>query len=148
MSNSPNGLFSGYVTVDQSAGRALFYFFVPIVSGDPATAPLLLWLNGGPGCSSIGGGLMTELGPWYPTSATAPTLTPNPYTWAKVANVLFLESPACVGFSYSNTSSDCLTAGDARSAADIYTFLQGFLVKYPQFAKSPFYISGESYGGQ
>lgn len=45
----PNGVnidhYSGYVTVDPSAGRALFYYFVE--SGNSSTKPLVLWLNGG-----------------------------------------------------------------------------------------------------
>lgn len=50
-------MYSGYVTVDASHGRELFYFFAE-AENDPANAPLVLWLNGGPGCSSIGGGLV------------------------------------------------------------------------------------------
>ena len=112
-----------------------YYFFYAYTIG----------LNGGPGCSSIGGGLMSELGPFYPDS-TGTYLSPNPYTWNNVANVIYLESPAGVGYSYSDTPSD-YTVGDARTAADIYTFLQGFLKLYPQYANSPFHITGESYGG-
>ncbi|KAL8541343.1 hypothetical protein ACS0TY_002553 [Phlomoides rotata] len=54
--------YSGYVTVDPTAGRALFYYFTE--SPDSSSDPLVLWLNGGPGCSSIGAGAMTELGPF------------------------------------------------------------------------------------
>lgn len=50
--------------MNQTAGRALYYFLAE--SANSATDPLVLWLNGGPGCSSIGGGLMSELGPFYP----------------------------------------------------------------------------------
>ncbi|KAK3025247.1 LOW QUALITY PROTEIN: hypothetical protein RJ639_044595 [Escallonia herrerae] len=53
--------YSGYVTVDPEAGRALFYYFSPRNS---STKPLVLWLNGGSGCSSLGGGAMMELGPF------------------------------------------------------------------------------------
>lgn len=63
----PFAMASGYVTVDADAGRALFYWFVEADLPDPASAPLTLWLNGGPGCSSVGGGMLSELGPFYPT---------------------------------------------------------------------------------
>ena len=59
----------------------------------------------GPGCSSIGGGFFSELGPFYPTPG-GKALVANKYAWNRVANVLFIESPAFVGFSYSNTTSD------------------------------------------
>jgi hypothetical protein len=74
---------SGYITVDEKAGRALFFWFVEAdVPGDSASAPLTLWLNGGPGCSSVGGGMLSELGPFYPTPDGA-HLQQNLYSWNK-----------------------------------------------------------------
>lgn len=60
------GLYGGYITVDAGAGRAL-YFIMAESLRDSAADPLVVWLNGGPGCSSLGGGFLSELGPWYPT---------------------------------------------------------------------------------
>ncbi|GJV28185.1 serine carboxypeptidase II-3-like protein, partial [Tanacetum coccineum] len=68
---------------------------------------------------------------------------PSPYA---VANVLFLESPAGVGFSYSNTSSDYKT-GDEQTAKDSYTFLVNWLERFPEYKTRDFYITGESYAG-
>jgi serine carboxypeptidase-like clade II len=64
-----------------------------------------------------------------------------------VANVIFLESPAGVGFSYSNTSSDYDLSGDERAADDAYLFLVNWLERFPEYKSRPFYISGESYAG-
>lgn len=64
-----------------------------------------------------------------------------------MANVIFLESPAGVGFSYSNTSSDYYTVGDNRTAKDSYTFLVNWLERFPQYKNRDFYITGESYAG-
>ena len=64
-----------------------------------------------------------------------------------MANVIFLESPAGVGFSYSNTSSDYQKSGDARTAVDAYVFLLHWLERFPEYKGRDFYIAGESYGG-
>ncbi|CAN6373149.1 unnamed protein product [Urochloa humidicola] len=120
MPGKPNDLkfhfdmYGGYVTVDEEAGRALYYWFQEADRNhtDPATAPLLLWLNGGPGCSSIGSGALEEQGAFH--LSPDGELFLNEFAWNKVANVLFLESPAGVGYSYSNTSSD-LVVGDDRT---------------------------------
>ncbi|KAG8368332.1 hypothetical protein BUALT_Bualt15G0034600 [Buddleja alternifolia] len=135
--------YSGYVTVDPTAGRALFYYFTE--AEDSSSKPLVLWLNGGPGCSSIGSGAMTELGP-FRVNPDGKTLWYNEYAWNKVANVLFLESPAGVGFSYSNTTSDYIT-GDKRTATDSYTFLVNWLERFPEYKTRDFYLTGESYAG-
>ena len=84
----PNGvafdMYGGYVTVDEQAGRALYYWFQEADPGtaDPGTAPLLLWLNGGPGCSSIGGGALEELGA-FRVHTDGQTLLLNEYAWNK-----------------------------------------------------------------
>ncbi|KAJ0017680.1 hypothetical protein Pint_11297 [Pistacia integerrima] len=151
----PNGInfnqYSGYVTVDPQAGRALFYYFVEspqnaMLKSVTSTNPLVLWLNGGPGCSSLGFGAMTELGP-FRINSDGKTLFQNEYAWNNVANVIFLESPAGVGFSYSNTSSDYNHSGDNATAADAYTFLANWLERFPQYKTRDFFITGESYAG-
>ncbi|KAG2491396.1 hypothetical protein HYH03_010187 [Edaphochlamys debaryana] len=161
-------LFAGYVTVDDKAGRALFYILAEAseaarqnaansalegaqggaeggVGAGEAEVPLVLWLNGGPGCSSIGGGFMSELGPWYPLPG-GKELQVNPHSWNEFAHVIWLESPAFVGFSYSNTTADAIV-GDARTAADSAVFVRRFLDRFPHHRPAPFYVSGESYAG-
>nr|GMD00095.1 serine carboxypeptidase II-3-like [Ipomoea batatas] len=135
--------FSGYVTVDPQAGRALFYYFAE--SETPSDKPLVLWLNGGPGCSSFGNGGMMENGP-FRVNSDSKTLWLNQYAWNNVANVIFLESPAGVGFSYSNRTSDYVT-GDKKTAADNYIFLLNWLERFPEYKTRDFFITGESYAG-
>ncbi|CAM0951735.1 unnamed protein product [Alopecurus aequalis] len=137
--------YGGYVTVDEENGRALFYYFVEAPT-DATEKPLVLWLNGGPGCSSLGYGAMQELGP-FRVSEDNKTLTRNQNAWNTVANVLFLESPAGVGFSYSNRSSDYDLSGDQRTAEDAYIFLVKWLERFPEYKGRAFYISGESFAG-
>ncbi|MCO5548301.1 hypothetical protein L7F22_001758 [Adiantum nelumboides] len=71
----------------------------------------------------------------------------NYYSWNKVSNILFVDSPAGVGWSYSNTSTDYSSFGDAETAQDSLAFLLGWLELFPEYKNSNFYISGESYAG-
>ncbi|KAK1360499.1 Carboxypeptidase [Heracleum sosnowskyi] len=138
--------YGGYITVNQSAGRAFFYYFVEAPQ-NKESLPLLLWLNGGPGCSSLGYGAMEELGPFRVLS-DGKTLYRNLFAWNNAANVLFVESPARVGFSYSNTTSDNFKSGDEITASDNYAFLLNWLARFPEYKDRDFYISGESYAGR
>lgn len=162
-----------YITVDEEAGRALFFVFVES-SSNPLSDPLVLWLNGGPGCSSLGGGFLSELGPWFPQPGGR-ALQPNPHAWHQAASMLFLETPAFVGFSYSNLSSDRFSSegwtgdgtqwvrrggarllsplppplppGDALTAEDSHRFLLGFLERFPAYRHRDLFLAGESYAG-
>ncbi|XP_016200437.1 serine carboxypeptidase-like 29 isoform X2 [Arachis ipaensis] len=78
--------YSGYVTVNEEAGRALFYWFME-ADQDPQTKPLLLWLNGGPGCSSIAFGEAEEIGPFH-INPDGNTLYLNPYSWNQAEDSL------------------------------------------------------------
>ncbi|XP_022957332.1 serine carboxypeptidase-like 27 [Cucurbita moschata] len=139
--------YSGYVTVDKQAGRALFYWLAETpASRVPESRPLVLWLNGGPGCSSVAYGAAEEIGPFH-IKPDGRTLYSNPFAWNNLANLLFLESPAGVGFSYSNTTSDLYTAGDQKTAEDSYRFLVNWFERFPQYKHRDFYITGESYAG-
>ncbi|XP_057425077.1 serine carboxypeptidase 1-like [Lotus japonicus] len=137
--------YAGYVTVNAKAGRSLFYYFVESPHNS-STNPLVLWLNGGPGCSSFGYGAMQELGP-FRVNSDGKTLYRNKYAWNNVANVIFLESPAGVGFSYSDNSSDYSNTGDHITAIDSYTFLLHWLERFPQYKTRDLFITGESYAG-
>ncbi|KAG1668322.1 hypothetical protein FOA52_011219 [Chlamydomonas sp. UWO 241] len=152
-SNLKSKHYGGYINV--SATKHMYYYFAES-QGNPETDPVVLWLNGGPGCSSLDG-FVYELGPFkfaasahHPGDLSSPpvTLTDNPHAWNKVANVIFLESPTGVGLSYStdSTGRDYLT-GDSQTAADADTFLRGFFERHDSFQANDFYISGESYAG-
>lgn len=137
--------FSGYVTVNEKHGRALFYWLTE-ATAIPDKKPLVLWLNGGPGCSSVAYGASEEIGP-FRINRTGLSLYMNKYSWNKEANILFLESPAGVGFSYTNTSSNLQDSGDKRTAQDALVFLTRWMSRFPQYKYREFYIAGESYAG-
>ena len=113
--------YSGYINVDKSKNMRLFYWFVESQS-NVTTDPLVLWLNGGPGCSSMAG-FFKELGPFH--SKPNKKLGINEYSWNKVANMVFLDSPAEVGFSKTDTP---IEYGDEITAH----YSMKFLIKFFQ----------------
>jgi carboxypeptidase C (cathepsin A) len=134
--------YSGYLTVSEEHGRNIFYWYVES-QHHPSTDPVVLWSNGGPGCSGLIG-LLREHGPYLLNDKLQ--LSPNPYSWNKVANVLYIEQPALVGFSYSETPSDYYT-NDRKAAVDNYQLILEFFKRYPERQSNDFYIASESYGG-
>ncbi|KAK6759560.1 hypothetical protein RB195_021252 [Necator americanus] len=136
--------YSGFLPATQ--GNYLHYWLVESQT-QPEWAPLVLWLNGGPGCSSLGG-LFTENGPFHP-SVDGMSLVENVNSWNKVANVLFLESPRDIGYSYrdSNTYGPDNVYNDDKTATDNVLALKEFFQKFPEYQNRDFYITGESYGG-
>lgn len=132
--------YSGYLKATD--GRMLHYWFVES-QNDPARDPVVVWLNGGPGCSSLDG-LMSEHGPFL-IQDDGKTFKENKYSWNKIANMLYLEAPAGVGFSYKPDKN--YTIGDNQVAKDNHAALQYFLIHFREFSKNEFYVTGESYGG-
>lgn len=101
---------------------------------------MLLWLNGGPGCSSLTG-LFLELGPSRINEQGE--LVHNPHSWNNNASVIFIDQPVNTGFSYSkNDVTDTVAA-----SKDIYALLTLFFKQFPEYAKQDFHIAGESYAG-
>ncbi|CAN1132539.1 Serine carboxypeptidase-like 40 [Linum perenne] len=137
--------YGGYISVNADNGRNLYYYFVEAHHPNKDKLPLVLWLNGGPGCSSLGYGALTELGP-FRVGSDSKTLHLNRYAWNNAANILFLESPAGVGFSYSDTPSD-YTTGDTATAENNFVFLLNWFSRFPEYRGRDFFITGESYAG-
>lgn len=133
--------FSGYLNLGESK-KNIHYWFVESES-NPAKDPLVFWTNGGPGCSGLIG-FLTEQGPFRPDSNGQ--LKMNEWRWNKIANMVFLEQPVGVGFSYSDDTSDYKIGDDQAAKDNLQTILE-FLKKYPEFSDSPLYITSESYGG-
>ncbi|KAJ3335619.1 hypothetical protein HDU91_002100, partial [Kappamyces sp. JEL0680] len=132
---------SGYLDVLDQDAHYYFWFFES--RDKPKTDPLVLWLNGGPGCSSFTG-LLMELGPCtvddgFHSSST----TLNAHSWNSHANVVFLDQPVGTGFSYGSRKDK----SSADAAEGVYNFLQILFDAYPQYAGLPFHVTGESYAG-
>lgn len=130
--------YSGYLDIDEGDKHFFFWFFES--RNDSKNDPLILWLNGGPGCSSLLG-LLFESGPGK-VDENFKVVT-NEYSWNNNASMLYLEQPVNVGFSYSSWPvTDTVAAGK-----DVYAFLSLFFENFPEYASLPFHMMGESYGG-
>ncbi|KAF9624052.1 hypothetical protein IFM89_007750 [Coptis chinensis] len=137
--------FAGYVKLRQQDEKALFYWFFE-AQDHVSEKPVVLWLNGGPGCSSVAYGAAQELGPFLIRNNST-ELVLNTFSWNKAANLLFLEAPVGVGFSYTNNTEDLSALGDKTTAEDSHAFLIEWFKKFPNFKSNEFYITGESYAG-
>jgi carboxypeptidase C (cathepsin A) len=135
-------IYSGMLDTEDPL-RQLHYIFVPS-QGDRTKDPVVLWLNGGPGCSSLLG-FIQEHGPVvFPDYNPTPML--NKYSWNMNANMLYLESPAGVGFSVNDNSTD-VKWDDEKSGRDNRKAILSFFQRFADYAKNDFYIAGESYAG-
>jgi carboxypeptidase C (cathepsin A) len=136
------GAFSGYLNV--SDAKALHYLFFESKNA-PETDPVLIWFNGGPGCSSMLG-FAQEHGPYVMNSGTNYWIE-NEFSWNNEANVLYIEAPAGVGFSYCKGVKECNSYSDDETAADNLTAVLEWFNLFPEFQSNPLFISGESYAG-
>ncbi|KAJ2305721.1 hypothetical protein IWW54_004987 [Coemansia sp. RSA 2705] len=130
--------YSGYL--DTAEDKHFFFWFFEARNARREEAPVMLWLNGGPGCSSFTG-LLMELGPCRVDKGGNRT-TSNAYAWNDRAHVLFLDQPTNVGFSYGKDVFTSVAAG-----RDVFALLQLFYKAFPEYATGPLHVFGESYGG-
>ncbi|KAI3825106.1 hypothetical protein L1987_06582 [Smallanthus sonchifolius] len=138
---------SGYLTVNSTTGSAIFYAFYEAqnpTNTSLSETPLVIWLQGGPGCSSMIGNFY-ELGPWRVTEHL--TLEPNPGPWNRIFGLLFLDNPIGTGFSIASTPEEIPT--DQQTVAKhLYIAIRKFIDLDPLFKSRPIYITGESYAGK
>nr|XP_043632105.1 serine carboxypeptidase 3-like [Erigeron canadensis] len=119
----------------------MFYFFFE--SRKAKADPVVIWLTGGPGCSSELA-LFYENGPFKLTNNLS--LVWNDYGWDKVSNIIYIDQPTGTGFSYSSSDQDT-RYNETGVSNDLYNFLQAFFKVHPDYVKNDFYIMGESYAG-
>jgi len=133
---------SGYFEISQTYEKNYFYWFFESRS-EPSNDPLIIWLTGGPGCSSQLA-LLSENGPCTPTPDGLDTI-PNPYSWNNNANIMWIDQPSGVGFSYGDKRG--LDSNETEVAEDLYNFLQEFFKAHNEYLPNEFFVFGESYGG-
>ncbi|XP_010535625.1 PREDICTED: serine carboxypeptidase-like 48 isoform X2 [Tarenaya hassleriana] len=135
------GHHAGYYKLPHSKAARMFYLFFE--SRSNKTDPVVIWLTGGPGCSSQLA-LFYENGPFNISKNLS--LSWNDFGWDKASNLIYVDQPVGTGFSFTSDDSDLRHDEDGVSN-DLYDFLQAFFKEHPQFAKNDFYITGESYAG-
>jgi len=129
---------AGYLTAS-AASKYFFWLFES--KNDPVNDPLIMWLSGGPGCSSQLA-LFAENGPCQVNKDGTDTI-PNPYSWHQKANVVWVDQPAGTGFSTGSGT----VVNEYGVSQNMYNFLQNFYTAFPNYQKNDFYIFGESYAG-
>uniref|UniRef100_A0A1W7RAV1 Carboxypeptidase n=1 Tax=Hadrurus spadix TaxID=141984 RepID=A0A1W7RAV1_9SCOR len=130
-----------YVNVRPDAYIFWWLYYADVGEQNYSKYPLIIWLQGGPGASSTGYGNFMEIGP------QDVNLNPRNTTWAKVANLLFIDNPVGAGFSYVGNKS-ALCTNNTQIAQDLVVVMRAFFQKVPEFQNVPLYIFSESYGGK
>ncbi|CAJ2655757.1 unnamed protein product [Trifolium pratense] len=144
----PFQLETGYVGLGETDDdMQVFYYFVKS-ENNPKKDPLMLWLTGGPGCSSFSG-LVSQIGPFEfenkEYDGSVPSLVSRPQSWTKLCNIIFVDLPLGTGFSYAKN----LTAhrSDWKLVHHAHQFLRKWLIDHPEFLSNEFYFGGDSYSG-
>ncbi|KAL3510596.1 hypothetical protein ACH5RR_029997 [Cinchona calisaya] len=137
---------SGYLNVNSTTGSALFYTFYE--AQEPTTSlsqtPLLIWLQGGPGCSSMLGNFY-ELGPWRVSSNVS--VEPNPGAWNRIFGLLFIDNPIGTGFSIAASLQE-IPRNQHDVAKHLFIVIKKFIKLDGLFKTRPIYVTGESYAGK
>ncbi|XP_063838437.1 vitellogenic carboxypeptidase-like isoform X2 [Ostrinia nubilalis] len=132
---------SGFLTVNEEYDSNIFFWFFP--HKEAARRPWMIWLQGGPGCSSLYG-LFHIIGPFHIVDEE---LHPRNVTWASDYSLLFVDNPVGAGYSYTKDKRG-LTTNEDQVGEQLYDFLVQFLKIFPEMRKAPLFIAGESYAGK
>jgi vitellogenic carboxypeptidase-like protein len=147
--------YAGYISLGKEKNDHLFYWFFesqskkfcqePNKQKKLDEIPLVIWLNGGPGASSLMG-LFEENGPYLLSDTPTGDIVPNPYSWNREAHLLYWDQPLGTGYSYSDNGHYVTTQSEL--AKMFVQALKGFYKQYPEYRPCPLYITGESYAGK
>ena len=136
-------MFSGYLPTNSTpllpSDGSIHYMFLESL-GNASSDPVVLWLNGGPGCSSLFG-LFQEIGPYL---LNGTRFQKNVYSWLNNASLLVFESPFGVGYSYNTTN---VSYAENDTAVYNYNALLNFFQAFNNYKNLSFWITGESYAG-
>jgi len=140
--------FAGLIPINETYKKQLFYWFVEASTGNvPGKTPFLIWMNGGPGASSLTGMLAENIGPIsLKMHGKNSSLESNNLTWTKHYNVIAIDNPVGSGFSYTEKGGWITTEEEMRR--EYYAGLSGFMDMHEEYRTNPIWVCGESYGGK
>ncbi|XP_055609656.1 venom serine carboxypeptidase [Uranotaenia lowii] len=136
--------YSGYLTVNETVNSNLFFWYFRAHNDVNYESPVVLWLQGGPGASSLFG-LFTEHGPFWVDSDIK--LQPRNYSWHLNHHVIYIDNPVGTGFSFTDHAEGYCT-NEEQVGNQLYEALLQFFQLFPDLQKRPFFVTGESYGGK
>lgn len=149
--------YYNYIPINDGYDSNFFYKLETIVptKAERAKLPLIMWLQGGPGSSSMFGAycetgaklMKVDTSTVDPKNGGKAYFEANPFTWAKYGTVLYVDNPIGAGFSYTKDPKGFSTT-DEGIAANLVTFMRGFLARHPEYAANEFHVFSESYGGK
>nr|AQM58354.1 venom peptidase s10-like protein 1 [Pristhesancus plagipennis] len=134
--------YSGFITTNKQYNSNMFFWFYP-AEKDKNNAPLVIWLHGGPGASSVYG--LFELGPYYLDKKNK--LQKRDNYLSQTFNMLYIDNPVGTGFSFTDNKNG-LSKDENDIADNLYETLIQFYKLFPQYKKNELYISGSSYAGK
>ena len=118
---------TGFIPISKASESFYWLFYA---DQDPSTKPILVWLQGQIGVTSLFGALLE--------------FTPE---WTEDFNLLFLDAPLGVGLSHTSLESDLVSSSE-EIASQVMTFLEKFVDRHhEQFPLPRFIIAGEDYAG-
>lgn len=136
--------YSGYLTVDEQFNSNLFFWYFPAKADAQQDAPVVLWLQGGPGASSMYG-LFTENGPFSVDAKMK--IHPRKYSWHLNHHLIYIDNPVGTGFSFTDHDEGYCT-DEKKVGTNLHEALVQFFQLFPNLQSRKFFVTGESYGGK
>ncbi|CAH2052589.1 unnamed protein product, partial [Iphiclides podalirius] len=106
-------------------------------------APVIVWLQGGPGASSLYG-LFTENGPLKVINGK---FERRKYNWALSHHIIYIDNPVGTGFSFTKNPKGYCT-NETQVGENLYATITQFFQLFPELQANKFFITGESYAGK
>ncbi|CAH1640918.1 unnamed protein product [Spodoptera littoralis] len=135
--------YSGYFTVNKQYNSNQFFWYFPAMVPNNTNAPVIVWLQGGPGATSLYG-LFTENGP---IRVRRNKFERRKYNWAVSHHIIYIDNPVGTGFSFTNDSRGYCT-DETQVGEQLYSTLIQFFQLFPELQQNKFFVTGESYGGK
>lgn len=138
--------YAGTLSIDGNATNEnqLFFWFWPS-ENEAAGDEITIWLNGGPGCSSLDG-LFQENGPFLWQSGTYEPM-PNPYSFTNLTNMIYIDQPVGTGLSPAAEGFPATIVNEEQVAKQFMGFWKNLFDTFDLHGRKV-YITGESYAGQ